>query len=449
MFVTKMALPRRTFLRGAGVTLALPLLDAMVPALTPIVKAACKATPRPGFFYVPNGMHMPEWKPKARGAGAAFVLPRTLQGLAPLKEYVTVLGGLNNYSAAAVAAATPHVRNQAAWLSGVLAKQGAPEARLGITADQYAARVLGKDTVLESLELATDSADNSTSCGNGYSDCLYSNTLSWKTPTVPNPMEHNPRVIFERLFGEEGDKKARLTRMRLDKSILDAVQSDLTLFSQKIGASDRIRINEYLDAVRDVENRIQKAEKQSATSEFAVPDRPVGVPETFDEHVTLLFDLIHLTYQADLTRVITFALAKEQGSKDYSNIGVPEGHHECSHHQNDPYKQGQLAKINTYHIKLYQTFLEKMKRTNDGDGTLLDHVAFVYGAGQSDGDLHSPLDLPVLLAGRLGGTVKGNQYIDYDPTLKTPMMNLLMALLDKSGVHVERFGDATGMLTDI
>ena len=449
MLITKMALPRRTFLRGVGATLALPLLDAMVPALTPLVHTAAKPTPRLGFFYVPNGMHMPAWKPKVPGAGAAFELSPSLTGLQPLKEYVTVLGGLNNYAANSVAAATPHVRNQAAWLSGVLARQGAPEARLGTTVDQYAASALGKETVHASLELATDPADTATSCGNGFSDCLYSSTLSWKSATVPNPMESNPTVLFERLFGDEADPKAQRARMRFDKSILDTVRSDLTLISQKIGASDRMRVGEYLDAVREVETRIQKAQQQSASSTFSRLDRPVGVPDTFDEHVMLMFDLIHLAYQADLTRVISFAIAKEQGSKNYSNIGVPEGHHECSHHQNDPYKQGQLAKINIYHIKLLHSFLEKMEQTNDGDGSLLDHSAMVYGAGQSDGDLHSPLDLPTILVGRLGGTVKGDQYIDYDPSHQTPLMNLFMALLDKAGVQVEKIGDSTGMLADI
>ena len=448
MFVTKMALPRRTFLRGAGVTLALPLLDAMVPALTATSKTAAAAPPRLGFFYVPNGMHMPLWKPRAAGAGKDFVLSQTLSGLQNLKEYVTVLGNLNNYSAGLGDGGGPHTRNQSAWLSGVLAKSGEADVRLATTADQHAARSLGKETVLESLEICTDPSDQVGSCDNGYS-CLYVNTISWRAATVPNPMERNPRVVFERLFGEESDKQARLKRMRADKSILDTVQSDLSLLGVKIGAADKTRVTEYLDAIRDAELRIQKAEKQGQTSDLAVIDRPVGVPETFEEHTLLMLDLSFLAYQADLTRVITFSVAREQGNKNYNNIGVPEGHHETSHHQNDPHKQSQLTKINTYHISLMHHLFERMAKTQDGDGTLLDHAGLVYGAGQSDGDLHSPLDLPVLLMGRLNGKVKGNQYINYDPKVRQPLMNLHTALLNKAGVNIERIGDSTGMLTDI
>ncbi|MDO8794452.1 MAG: DUF1552 domain-containing protein [Vicinamibacterales bacterium] len=448
MFVTKMALPRRTFLRGAGVTLALPLLDAMVPALTATSRTAAAAPPRLGFFYVPNGMHMPLWKPKAAGAGKNFVLSQTLSGLAPVKEYTTVLGNLNNYSAGLGDGGGPHTRNQSAWLSGVLAKSGEADVRLATTADQHAARSLGKETVLESLEICTDPSDQVGSCDNGYS-CLYVNTISWRSATVPNPMERNPRVVFERLFGEESDKQARLKRMRADKSILDTVQSDLSLLGVKIGAADKTRVTEYLEAIRDAELRIQKAEKQSQTSDLAVMERPVGVPETFEDHTLLMLDLSFLAYQADLTRVITFSVAREQGNKNYNNIGVPEGHHECSHHQNDPHKQSQLTKINTYHIGLMMHLFEKMAKTQDGDGTLLDHAGLVYGAGQSDGDLHSPLDLPVLLMGKLNGKIKGNQYIDYDPKIKQPMMNLHTALLNKAGVNIDRIGDSTGQLTDI
>ncbi len=447
MFISKMALPRRTFLRGAGVTLALPMLDAMVPALTAASKAT-KAAPRLGFFYVPNGMHMPLWKPLKAGAGKDFELSFTLKGLQNVKDHVTVLGNLNNYAAGMGDGGGPHTRNQSAWLSGTLAKPGEAEVKLATTADQHAARVLGRETPLESLEICTDPSDQVGSCDNGYS-CLYVNTISWRSATVPNPMERNPRIVFERLFGEESDKQARLKRMRADKSILDTVQADLSSLGVKIGASDKSRVTEYLDAIRDVESRIQKAEKQSSTSEVALIERPVGIPETFEEHTLLMFDLTYLAYQADITRVVTFSIAREQGNKNYNNIGVPEGHHETSHHQNDPYKQSQLTKINSYHISLYAKLLEKMKNTPDGDGSLLDHSALVYGAGQSDGDLHSPLDLPLVVVGKLNGTVKGNQYINYDPKLKMPMMNLHRSLLDKAGVKTEMIGDATGMLSDI
>jgi hypothetical protein len=448
MIVTKMALPRRTFLRGAGVTLALPLLDAMVPALTAASKTqAMTAPPRIGYFYVPNGMHMPLWKPQMPGAGSNWKLSQTLSQLEPLRQYLTVLGNLNNYAAGLGDGGGPHTRNQSAWLSGVLAKSGESDPRLATTADQHAARVLGKETVLESLELATDPSDQIGSCDNGYS-CIYVNTISWRSESVPNPMERNPRIVFERLFGEESEKSARLARMRADKSILDTVQGDLSALGVKIGANDRSRVSEYLDAVRDVESRIQKAEKQSLTSTVSIIDRPTGIPETFEEHTLLMLDLIYLAYQADLTRVATFSIAREQGNKSYVNIGVPEGHHESSHHQNDPHKQAQLTKINTYHISIMKKFFDKMANTKEGDGTLLDHSALVYGAGQSDGDLHSPLDLPVILMGRMNG-IKGNQYIDYDPKQRTPMMNLHMTLLNKAGVKVDKLGDSNGFLSEI
>jgi hypothetical protein len=448
MFISKMAIPRRTFLHGVGVALALPLLDAMVPALTAAAETPANPAPRLGYLYVPNGMHMPLWKPKTPGVGNNWQLSQILQGLAPVKEHLTVIGGLNNYSAGLGDGGGPHTRNQSAWLSGVLAKQGEADVRLAKTVDQYAGEALGRDTVLSSLEICTDPSDLVGSCDNGYS-CLYVNTISWKTPTVPNPMERNPRVIFERLFGEESDKAARIRRIRADRSILDAVGSELKMLGLQIGSKDRLRVDEYLQAVRDVETRIQKAEQQSMLSTVTLVDRPEGVPATFEEHTHLLFDLIFLAYQADLTRVATFSIAREQGNKNYTNIGVPEGHHECSHHQNDPHKQAQLTKINTYHIKILNRFIEKMMNTPDGDGSLLDHAALVYGAGQSDGDLHSPLDLPTLLLGHLCGKIKGNQYVDYPAAARTPMMNMHMTLLDKAGVHVEKIGDGTGLVTGL
>lgn len=447
MFVTKNALSRRTLLRGAGASLALPLLDAMVPALTAASRTAAAPVPRFGYFYVPNGIHMPLWRPKMAGIGADWQLPFTLASLEPVKDYVTVIGNLNNYAAGLGDGGGPHTRNQSAWLSGVLATPGESDARLATTVDQHAARAVGRDSVLESLELATE-ADQIGACDNTYS-CLYVNTISWRTATVANPMERNPRVVFERLFGEESETNARMARMAADRSILDEVLFDLSVLGRQIGASDKRRLDEYLDAVRSVETRIQKTEKQSATSDVPLISRPVGIPESFEEHTLLMLDLIFLAYQADITRVVTFLIAREQGNKNYANIGVPESHHECSHHQNDPHKQSQLTKINTYHISMYKQLLEKMAKTHDGDGSLLDHAALVYGAGQSDGDLHSPLDLPVLLAGKLNGTVRGNQFIDYRPEQRMPKMNLHRTLLAKAGVPVEHLGDSTGLLSEL
>ena len=444
MFVTKRAIPRRTFLRGAGATLALPLLDSMVPALTATSRTAANPIPRLTYIYVPNGMHMPLWKPETPGRNVT--LSPILEAMEPVRDRLTVLGGLNNYQAGLGDGGGPHTRNQSAWLSGTAAQLG--EAVLATTVDQHAARALGRDTLFESLELCTEPSDQVGSCDNGYS-CLYVNTISWKSPTVPNPMERNPRIIFERLFGEESDPAARMARIRSDKSILDSVASELSALGLDIAGPDRQRVDEYLEAVRDVERRIQKAEEQGADSEIDLMVRPVGVPEVWEDHVKLLFDLMHLAYQADLTRVITYAVAREQGNTTYENIGVPEGHHETSHHQNNPHKHRQLTKINQYHIGLLMDFLTKLQNTPDGDGSLLDHAAIVYGAGQSDGDLHSPLDLPTLLIGGLGGTIRGNQYLDYAASARTPMMNLHMALLDKAGVRVDDIGDADGMLTDL
>ena len=444
MFVTQKAIPRRTFLRGAGATLALPLLDSMVPALTAASRTAANPVPRLTYIYVPNGMHMPLWKPESPGRNVP--LSPILEAMEPVRDRLTVLGGLNNYEAGLGDGGGPHTRNQSAWLSGTAAQLG--EAVLATTVDQHAARALGRDTLFESLELCTEPSDKVGSCDNGYS-CLYVNTISWKSATVPNPMERNPRIIFERLFGEESDPVARMARIRSDKSILDAVASELSALGLDIAGADRQRLDEYLEAVRDVERRIQKAEEQGAASELDLIERPVGVPDVWEDHVALLFDLMHLAYQADLTRVITYAVAREQGNTTYESIGVPEGHHECSHHQNNPHKHRQLTKINQYHIQLLMDFLTKMQNTPDGDGSLLDHAAIVYGAGQSDGDLHSPLDLPTLLIGGLGGTIRGNQYLSYAASARTPMMNLHMALLDKAGVRVEDIGDADGMLTDL
>ena len=442
MIITHRTLPRRTLLTSTGALLALPFLDAMQPALA----AAVKSPSRLGYFYVPNGMHMPLWTPRSPGIGNDFVLNATMASLQSVKPYLTVLSHLNNYAAGLGDGGGPHTRNQSAWLSGVLAKSGESDVRLARTADQYAARVLGKDTPLESLEIATDPSDQVGSCDNGYS-CLYVNTISWRDPTVPNPMERNPRVVFERLFGEESTVEARRKRLATDASILDTVHDSLASLGRQIGPSDRLRVEEYLSSIRDAERRIQKTEQQSLTAVDVT--RPAGIPATFEDHTLLMFDLLFLAYQSDLTRVVTFSIAREQGNKNYNNIGVPEGHHESSHHQNDPHKQSQLTKINTYHLSLYETLLRKMATTPDGDGMLLDHAALVYGAGQSDGDLHSPLDLPVLVAGTLHGTVRGNQAIAYHPNQRMPLMNLHRTLLHGAGVDVPTLGDSTGLLSEL
>ena len=444
MFLTRKSIPRRTFLRGAGATLALPLLDAMIPAFPTVAQAASKAVPRLGYFILPNGMHMPAWTPKT--VGADFELSPTMAGFAPYREYLTVLSGLSNYQSTLAPGGGVHSRAHAAWLTGALAKstEGA-DVQLSTSADQYAAQVLGKETVLESLELSTGRGSEVGNCEYNYS-CLYRSTVSWRDPTTPNPTEHNPRVVFERLFGENEAPQAWARRVRQRRSVLDNVREELVGLQGGLGAGDRGTLEQYLDTIRNVERRIEKAEQRGAVE---VPfEAPLGVPGTYDEHVKLLFDLLALAYQADLTRVATFMVAA-RGGASYSWIGVSEGHHELSHHQNNPHKHAQLMKINAYHAGLFGYFLETLKNTPDGDGNLLDQAFLVYGSGMSDGDLHSPLDLPVVLAGRGCGTVRGNQHLKYDLDKKVPMTNFHLTVLHKLGVPLEKMVDSTGELADL
>ncbi len=449
MLVTKRALSRRTVLRGAGVTLALPLLDAMVPTLTAQSKTAAKAVPRLGYFYNPNGMSMGYWTPKT--VGKDFEFTTIMAGLAPHRDQVTIISGLSNYPSTLGAGGGVHTRACAAWMTGVLAKptEGA-DVRLATTADQFAARQLGRETRLESLELSVERQVKRTgNCEYNYS-CLYEASISWRTPTVPNPMENNPRVVFERLFGEETDATARMRRMKSDKSVLDNVRTELTELRAALGSGDRLTVDEYVAAVRDLERQIERAEKGAATSE--VPDaRPMGVPETFDEHVDLMMDLLFMAYRADITRVATFPSGGIEGGGPgtYPWIGVPEQHHETSHHQNNPEKLLKLSKINTYHMQKFVHLVDKMSKTQDGDGTLLDHSFLLYGAGMSDADLHSPLDLPLALVGGGCGTVKGNRHLQYAQEKKMPMTNLHVTLLHRAGVQIDSLGDSTGELSDL
>ena len=466
MFVTKKSVRRRTFLRGAGATLALPFLDAMVPALSVGATAASAAVPRLGYFYVPNGVHMPFWTPKP--AGATFELTRspnaaerpagvvvgadiewspTLAPLAPYRDQLTVLSGLSNYESTKAPGGGVHSRANAAWMTGALAKPTeAADVELATTADQYAARVLGKETVLESLELSTITGSTVGNCEYNYS-CLYESTISWRNPTTPNPCEANPRVVFERLFGEDGDPEATMRRLRRRKSVLDNIRAEFASLTGGLGPSDQQTIDQYLENVRGVERRIEKVEQRGVIADVPL-EAPLGVPETYDEHVTLLFDLLALAYQADLTRVATFMLAREGGGH-YPWLGVPEMHHELSHHQNDSHKHGQLVKINAHHMGLFAHFIDTLKNTPDGDGSLLDHAIMMYGAGISDGDLHSPLDLPVVLAGGGCGTLTGNRHISYALDKRVPMTNLHVSMLHKVGVPIDRMVDSTGELREL
>jgi hypothetical protein len=441
MIITKMALPRRTFLRGVGAALALPLLDAMVPALTPIVRTAALPARRLGFFYVPNGAMVDErWTPST--VGANFELTPILQSLQPVKSNIVVVSGLCHKSALPLGDGNgDHPRGSATWLNGVHPKKTeSSSVRAGITIDQIAAAQFGKDTPLASLELGLDGNQVVGACDNGYS-CIYLNTLSWRTPTQPLPVENNPGVVFERMFGDGGTVAQRRLQMRNDRSLLDSVQEQLATLQKGLGPADRTTVNEYVESVREVELRIQKAERNADTT--VPPDRPFGIPLTFAEHIKLMFDLQVLAYQADLTRVVTFQIAREISGRTYPEIGVTQGHHGISHHGNDPVKKDMIAKVNTYHVSLFSEFLQRLQATPDGDGSLLDHSLFLYGSGLGDGNGHTHFDLPVILAGGAGGTLKGGRHLKYP---EAPMTNLLLSMLDKVGVPAETLGDSTGRI---
>ncbi len=444
MMITRTSLPRRTFLRGAGAALALPLLDAMVPAATALARTAARPAKRLGFVYIPNGANMSQWTPAADGP---LELSPILSPLAPVRDHVVIPTGLAHRQAEAWGDGNgEHSRASAVWLNGVHPRrtEGA-DVRAGTTADQIAAASLGQDTPLPSLEISLENSYVVGNCDNGYS-CVYTNTIAWRTPTTPLPMEHNPRVVFERLFGEGGTTAQRLARLQEDRSILDAVREDMARLERRLGAADRRRARQYLDAVREIERRIQRVEAQAG--EGGLPERlarPVGIPDSFTEHARLMFDLQALAFQADVTRVFTYLIGREQTAQSYPEVGVPDAHHSVSHHQMDPGRLEQYAKINTYHVDLLSGFLQQLQATPDGDGSLLDHSLILYGGGISDGDQHSHIDLPLILAGGGAGRLKGGRHVRY-PT-DTPMANLLLTMLDKTGaVRPEQLGDSTGRL---
>jgi hypothetical protein len=445
MIITKMSLPRRTFLRGVGATLALPLLDAMVPALAPAARAATFPR-RLGFIYgSPNGIIQSQFVPKA--VGSNFELSPILTPLAPVREQLLVVSGLAHRQADSFGDGNgDHARGTAVWLSGTHAWDrrgggGGESVRLTTTIDQLAAQQFGKDTRLPSLELVLEKP---TQVACDSTDCFFSNTISWRTPTTPNPMEPHPRVVFERLFGEGGTAAERQAQLRKTGSVLDSVLQEVAGLEKRLGAGDRTKLTEYLQAVREIEQRIQSAEAAGDKSVLALPDRPTDVPEGFEEHAKLMFDLQVLAYQGDVTRVFSMLMAREGSPRTYPQIGVPEQHHPVSHHRNDPALIAKKAKIDTYHVYLLGYFLQKLQATPDGDGSLLDHSLILYGGGMGDGNLHEHSNLPTLVAGKLGGQIKTGRHLAYPEN--TPMANLLVTVLDKAGVPVEKFGDSTGRL---
>lgn len=445
MMIAKLSLPRRTFLRGVGASVALPLLDAMVPATTALAKSAAAPRIRMGFIYVPNGQALVNWIPEKTGAD--FDFKPILKPLEPYKNHVTVVSGLSNLEAESRGLTTgPHTRCGSVWLNGVRPKrtEGA-DVQAGKTVDQFAADVLGKDSTLRSLEIALESNFNVGNCDNGYS-CAYVNTFSWRTPTVPLPMEQNPRVVFERLFGDGETVEARRRQMQRDKSLLDAVSAEIAGLQKSLGPSDKRVISEYLDAVREVEVRIQRAEQRSESTPSNLT-APVGIPEVHTEFAELMYDLMLLAYQADITRVVSFQMAREQSSQSYPWIGVPEADHDMSHHGTDPEKTMKRTKINTYHVSNLAKFVEKLKKTPDGDGSLLDHVMVLYGSGIGDGNVHSCHNLPLVVVGNGAGQLKGNRHMQY--AMDTPAMNLGLTLLAKAGVNVDKVGDSTAVLAGL
>jgi hypothetical protein len=419
----------------------------MAPALTAVVKTAASPQTRMGFFYVPNGMFLPSFHPSGNG-GRNFTLPPTLKPLEAFRDQIVVVSGLSNRGVVSTnEGGGVHTRAHGGWLSGVLPKrtEGA-DLQAGKTIDQYAADKLGADTSLRSLELTIDSNYQVGNCENGYS-CAYINSSSWLTPTTPLPHERDPRVVFRRLFGDGGSVEARLVEMQTDRSILDSVSESLVQLQGRLGRHDRTTVDEYLDSVREIERRIQRSEANNNSTPLPPLDQPAGVPDEYEAHVTLMHDLLVLGYQADVTRVSCMQMARELSGRTYPHIGVPEGHHTVSHHQLDQHNIAQYTKINTYHMTLFARLLDKMRRTPDGDGTLLDHSILLWGAGMGDGDHHTPYDLPITLAGGGAGTLEGGRHLRYP--LHTPFMNLGVSLLDKVGVHVDRISDSTGPLGDV
>ena len=443
MIITKRSISRRTVLRGMGVTLALPLLDGMVPALTALEKTAAKAVNRFGAVYVPNGMMMKDWLPDAEGT--AFEFKSSMSTLVPFRDQVLVLSNLNCVPMAGRPGGT-HAKASTRFLTDVSPPTSESIIDAGISVDQILAQEMGKHTQLASLELGIESSDMAGACDTGFA-CPYTNTISWRSANTPLPTENNPRVIFERLFGDSGstDPKARLARLRQQRSILDSMTEEVADFRTRLSPADRSKLVEYLEAIRDVERRIEKAEQQS-DQELPTIDHPAGIPGTYEEHVKLMFDLQVLAYQTDMTRVITMMIGREQSGMTYPQIGVPDSHHPISHHQGNKEKIASLSKINAYHVSLFSHLIEKLRATPDGDGTLLDHITMLYGCGIADSNSHSPLDIPLLLVGGGVGHIRGGRHIRYGKD--TPLANLHLTLIDQFGVHVDRIGDSTGRVDD-
>jgi hypothetical protein len=441
MIVTRKALSRRTMLRGMGTSLALPLLDAMVPAMTALAATPANPVRRLGFVYMPMGSTIAQWTPP--GEGQLTELSPTLQSLAPVKDDVTVLTNMeirNAYPGT-------HATSNAGFLSTAKAKwTESTDYYLGTTVDQIAAQQLGRETRLASLEQAMDLLTTVGQCDNGYA-CVYQNNLSWSSPTSPLPAEAHPRVAFERLFGEGGTAAERRAELKKTASLLDWVSEDIARLQKKLGPGDRSKVSQYLDTIREVERRIQKAESETADNKLPDLDRPLGVPASYSDHAKLMFDLQVLALQGDVTRVITFQLAREASTRTYPEIGVPEAHHPLTHHRGNAAMMAKVAKINAFHVSLFSYFLQKLKATPDGNGSLLDHSVYLYGSGMGNPDVHDHVNLPILVAGGGAGKLKGGRHIRYAKS--APLSNLHLTLLDKVGVRLDRFSDSSGKIAEL
>ncbi len=442
MIITKKALPRRTFLRGMGASLALPLLDAMVPAATAMTGTPANPVRRLGFVFMPMGCDITRWTPPGTDGKLGELSP-ILSSLGPVKEHVTAITNLelrNAYPGS-------HATSNAAFLSAAKAKHTeSSDYYLGTTVDQIAAQQIGRETQLPSLELSMDMLQTTGQCDNGYA-CVYQNNLSWSSPTTPLPSEAHPRIVFERLFGDGGNPAERRAALRKRASLLDWVNEDIASLQRKLGPADRAKVGEYLETVREVERRIQKAEADVAGNPLPDLDRPLGVPAAYADHARLMFDLQVLAMQGDITRVTTFQLARETSNRTYPEIGVSDPHHPLSHHGNDPDKIARMAKINAFHVSLFAYFLGRLKATPEGNGTLLDHSLLLYGSGIGNPNVHDHTNLPILVAGGAAGGMKGGRHIRYNQP--TPLATLHLTLLNKVGVNLDRFADSNGKMDEL
>jgi hypothetical protein len=439
MFITRKHLPRRTFLRGAGAMIALPLLDAMIPARTALAATAAKAMPRMAFIYFPHGAIMEKWTPATEGKG--FELTPILTPLKNFQDKLTIVSGLGNRPAESQAV---HAIVPATWLSCVHPKQG-QEPHGGVTCDQIAAQHIGQDTPLPSLEIATEAQGGGGACDRDYG-CNYSGTISFRTPSTPLPMEYNPRKLFERLFGRGDTPEERQALVAQYGSVLDMVREDAADLQKTLGQRDQAVVSDYLETVRELERRVQKTQSQDL-SKLKLPQVPVGIPDSFDQHLNLMFDMAALAWQGNLTRIVNYMLAAEVSGRTYNNVGVPDAFHALSHHANDPAKKEKLVRIQKYHTEVFAKWLTKLANTPDGDGSLLDHSLILYGSNMSNSDRHNQFPLPTAIVGGGCGKLKGGQHLKYPD--HTPVANVLLTLLDHAGVPVDKIGDSNGKIAEI